>query len=133
MALPLNAGLFSATAQEIAIPSTLSAETYPYPGATPMVSASPTGNGIVWVLDNSDFANQGNNGTSPPGPAILRAYDASNVAAALYSSSTLPADQTGNAIKFTVPVVANGHVYVGGSGTGGIGGGGQLTVYGLAP
>jgi hypothetical protein len=125
MALPLSAGLFGATAQDIAIPSTLSAETYGYPGATPMISASPAGNGIVWVLDNSNFENKGNNGTSPAGPAILRAYNASNVTTALYSSSALAADVNGNAVKFTVPVVANGHVYIGGSF--------QLTVYGLTP
>jgi hypothetical protein len=125
MALPLAAGLFGATAQNVAIASSLSAETYPYPAGTPTVSASPSGSGIVWVLDNSNFANQGNNGTSPAGPAILRAYSASSVSTALYSSSTLAADSGGNAVKFTVPVVANGHVYVGG--------GQQLTVYGLAP
>jgi hypothetical protein len=125
MALPLTAGLFSYTAQSIAIPSTLSAETYGYPGATAMVSASPAGGGIVWVLDNSNFANQGNNGTSPAGPSILRAYNAANLATTLYSSSALAADTDGNAVKFTVPVIANGHVYVGG--------GSQLTVYGLAP
>jgi hypothetical protein len=125
MALPLTAGLFGATAQAIAIPSTLSAETYAYPGATAMISASPAGNGIVWVLDNSNFANQGNNGTSPAGPSILRAYNAANLGTTLYSSSALAADTDGNAVKFTVPVIANGHVYVGG--------GSQLTVYGLAP
>jgi hypothetical protein len=125
MALPLTAGLFTQTVQQIAVPSSLSAETYPYPGPTPMVSASPAGNGIVWVLDNSNFANQGNNGLSPAGPSILRAYSTGNLATTLYSSSTLAADTNGNAVKFTVPVIANGHVYVGG--------GSQLTVYGLAP
>jgi hypothetical protein len=124
-ALPLAAGLFGATAQNVAMASSLSAETYPYPASTPTVSASPLGGGIVWVLDNSNFANKGNNGTSPAGPAILRAYSASSVSTALYSSSTLAADSGGNAVKFTVPVIANGHVYVGG--------GQQLTVYGLAP
>ena len=78
------------------------------------------------MLDNSDCgtddcANAGN----PAGPSILRAYDATNLGNTLYSSSTLAADQGGLAIKFTVPVVANGHVYIGGSG--------MVTVYGLAP
>jgi hypothetical protein len=134
-ALPLTAGLYGvANAQNVAVASSLSAESYGYPGATPAVSASPSGNGLVWVLDNSQFGNQGNTGTSPAGTAILRAYAASDVTHALYSSATLPADQAGNAVKFTVPVVANGHVYVGGDAPpAGNAPGGQLTVYGLAP
>jgi PQQ-like domain len=125
MALPLTGGLFGATAQNIAQASTMSAETYGYPGTTPAISASPSGNAIVWVLDNSNYANQGDTGTSPAGPALLRAYDAGNLTHRLFSSTTLAADTNGNAVKYTLPVVANGHVYVGG--------GGQLTVYGLAP
>ena len=89
------------------------------------MSASPTGNGIVWVLDNSVYQFSGNAGTTPAGPAILRAYDAANLATTLYSSATLAADTGGNAVRFTVPVIANGHVYVGGIK--------QLTVYGLSP
>jgi hypothetical protein len=125
MALPLTGGLFGANAQNIAQASTLTAETYGYPGTTPAISASPSGNAIVWVLDNTTFANQGNNGTSPAFPAPLRAYDATNLTHKLFDSTTLAADTNGNAVKYTTPVVANGHVY--------IGGGGQLTVYGLAP
>jgi hypothetical protein len=75
------------------------------------------------VLDNN--ANGTDTGSTALGPAILRAYDATNLATTLYSSATLAADAGGNAAKFAVPVVANGHVYVAGTGV--------LTVYGLAP
>ncbi len=123
LALPLVNGQFGATPQAVAMTSSVSAESYGYPSPTPMISASPGGSAVVWVLDTNSNGTPNSNGTS--GPAILRAYDASNLATTLYSSSKSAADAAGNAVKFTVPVVANGHVYVAG--------GGKLTVYGLAP
>jgi chitodextrinase len=122
MALQLSEGLFQINGQ-VAVAASQSAETYGYPSPTAMISASPSGGAIVWVLDNN--ANGTDNGSAGLGPAILRAYNATNLATKLYSSTTLPADTGGNAAKFTVPVVANGHVYVAGAGA--------LTVYGLAP
>ncbi len=121
-ALRLANGLFNANAQAVAVPSSLSTEIYDFPSPSPSISGSPAGNALVWVLDNSLY--QGNI-HAPAGAAILRAYDATNLGATLYSSATLGADTAGNAVKFTVPVIANGHVYVGGAR--------QLTVYGLAP
>jgi hypothetical protein len=73
----------------------------------------------VWVLNN--YASGTVNG-GQSGPAILRAYDASALTL-LYASDASPADACGPAVKFTVPTVANGKVYVGGQR--------QLTVYGL--
>jgi len=105
------------------VPSSQSAETYYYPNPTPSISASPSGGAVVWVLDNN--ATGTDNGAAALGPAILRAYNASNLGTTLYASSALSADTAGNAAKYTVPLVANGHVYVAGAGT--------LTVYGLAP
>jgi hypothetical protein len=127
MALTLSGGLvpFSGTtAPQTAIAASSSAEIYQYPNPTPTISASASGGGaILWALDNN--ANGTDNGSSAPGPAILRAYDATNLATTLYSSDRLAADVGGTASKFTVPVVANGHVYVVGTGA--------LTVYGLIP
>jgi len=82
-------------------PSSHSAHTFGYPGATPSISASGTTNGIVWVVENSS-------------PAVLHAYDATNLATELYNSNQAAggADQFSNN-KFITPVVANGKVYVG--------------------
>ena len=123
MAFTLSDGLFNETSS-IATVSSMSAETYGYPGPTPMISASAAGNGIVWVLDTSANGSYTN---APPfvplGPTILRAYDAGNLATTLYSSSTLASDTAGNAVKFMLPVIANGKVYVAGDHS--------LTVFGL--
>ncbi len=106
-----------------------------YPGATPSVSAlGASSNGIVWAVDNSRFCV----GTgSPCGAAVLHAFNASNLYAELWNSSMVSTDAAGNAVKFGVPTVANGKVYVGtrGNNTGGAYGStsvsGELEVYGL--
>jgi hypothetical protein len=72
---------------------------------TPSISAHGTSNGIVWAIDSTNFGG--------PGPAVLHAYDATNVGTELYSSANLLADKAGNGVKFTVPTIANGKVYIG--------------------
>jgi hypothetical protein len=122
MAFTLTAGIFSQSGG-IATPSSQSVENYNYPGTTPVVSASPSGNGIVWVLDTYNNGTASNGGVQTvSGPSILRAYEAGNLGTTLYSSSSLASDAGANAIKFQEPVVANGHVYVAGSQ--------ELSVYG---
>jgi hypothetical protein len=76
-------------------------------GATPFITTDGSGDGIVWVMDDS---RNGTNGR-PNGPAVLHAYDA-NTLQELYNTSQVPTDQLGNADKFTVPTVINGMVYV---------------------
>ncbi len=92
-----------------------------FPGLTPVISAAGTSNGILWTVDSSA---SGTNG-APTGPAVLYAFDPYNLGNELWDSTMAASnrDQAGNAVKFVVPTVANGKVYVGGVGT--------LTVYGL--
>jgi Putative Ig domain len=107
-----------------------------FPGSTPSVSSSATTNGIVWALNNGNFCTPQSSGC---GPAVLHAYDATNVATELWNSTQGTGNAAGNAVKFTVPTVANGKVYVGtrGNNTGGVTSSttipGELDVYGLLP
>ena len=102
-----------------------------FPGATPSVSSSSATNGIVWAIDASQYCTNQSPGC---GPAVLHAFDATNLASELWNSTMVGADSAGNAVKFTVPTVANGKVYIGTRGSdvnnGGIG---ELDVYGLKP
>jgi hypothetical protein len=106
-------------------------------GSTPSVSASgATSNGILWVIDGTKFCLAESTGC---GPAVLHAYDATNLASELWNSAKVAADSAGNAVKFTVPTVVNGRVYVGtrGNNIGGAFGSttiaGEIDVYGLKP
>ena len=123
LAVPLINGTFAATAGVIT-PARSSSESYGFPSPTPIVSATPNAtNGIVWALDNAAYGG-GVRCANTLGPAVLRAYDATTMTT-LYSSALSSKDAAGGAIKFQVPIVANGHVYVAGSKV--------LTVYGLLP
>jgi hypothetical protein len=86
-------------------PISRSTTTIPYPGSSLSISANGTSNAIVWGIDSS--ANQA-------GPAVLHAHSATNLAIELYNSSqNLARDNPGPAIKFTMPTISNGKVYVG--------------------
>ena len=89
---------------------------FSFPGAVPTISANGASNGILWVLRCD--------GDSACSTSGLYAYDPSNLSAgSLYNSNQNPGrDNPGGGIKFAVPIVANGKVYVGAAG--------QLSVYG---
>jgi hypothetical protein len=83
-------------------PTSQTSNAFPYPGATPAISANGTSHAILWAAENSN-------------PAVLHAYDAGNLATELYNSNQASGgrDQFGSGNKFITPTVINGKVYVG--------------------
>jgi hypothetical protein len=106
-ALPITNALVATTA------SSKSPTTFPYPGATPAISANGSKNGIVWAAENGSTG-------------AVHAYDASNLANELYNSNQAGTrDQWGPGNKFITPTIALGKVYVGATN--------GVAVFGLLP
>ena len=98
-------------------PQAAGTQRFENPGATPAISANGQRDGIVWVIETKvwDGADR---------PAILHAYDAANVAREIYNTEQVNGrDRVGKTLRFTVPTVANGRVYVPAKG--------EIDVYGL--
>lgn len=111
----------STTAPLSTTPSSSGTQTYQSHGATPSLSANGAMNGIIWDIDNSAYS------TVPNGPSVLHAYNATDLSTELYNSSQAASgrDTAGQALKFTVPTIANGKVFVSTSA--------ELDIYGLLP
>ena len=106
-AFSLSSGLLSS------LPTSSSPTTFHYPGAGLSISANNNTNAILWALE-----------TTQTDEAVLHAYDATNLGLELYNSAQNGArDSVGLPVKFAVPTVANGKVYVGAAGA--------VSVYGI--
>lgn len=93
------------------LPNSSGSRTFGFPGATPFVSANGANAGIVWAIQRAS-------------PAVLVAYNATNLSSELYTSADAGnRDQLSAGVKFAAPIVANGKVYVGSQGA--------LAVFGL--
>jgi hypothetical protein len=99
------------------VPVSKGSHAFTDPGATPTISAHGSSGGIVWVVETKTW----NGGDRP---AVLHAYDATNVASELYSSELNSSrDRAGTALRFAMPTVVGGRVYVGAKG--------EVDVYGV--
>jgi hypothetical protein len=89
-------------------------------GATAVISSNGAKDAIVWAASSKNW-------NEPPGrPAILYAYDAADVTRELYNTEQNGArDRAGVALRFAMPTVVNGKVYLGTKG--------EVDVYGLLP
>ena len=87
--------------------------------ATPTVSSNGARDGVLWVLRSKAW-NEGDRN------AVLFAFDASNSSRLLYDSEQNPSrDRAGLALRFNIPTIMNGRVYVGAKR--------EVDVYGLLP
>jgi hypothetical protein len=114
-AYQLTNGLLSTT------PTSMSTGIYPIRGGALAASSNNNTNGILWVIQTN-----GSDPNNVNAPGALFAYDANNLANELYDSTESGSRDTMDlAAKFSIPLVANGKVFIG-SQT-------KLTVYGLMP
>jgi hypothetical protein len=89
------------------------------PGATPVVSANRTKDAILWVVSTKEW-----NEAHMDRPAVLHAYDATDITHELYNSEQKSErDRADMTVRFAIPTIADGHVFVGARS--------RLDVYGL--
>lgn len=76
-----------------------------FPGPSAVITSNGVNNGVLWAIRSEGY-NAGS-------PSILYAFDPTNVSKLLYSSAQNSArDAAGKAVKFAVPMISNGKVYV---------------------
>jgi Bacterial lectin/Legume lectin domain/Fibronectin type III domain len=91
-----------------------------FPGAQPSISSNgmDPNSAIMWALRVDNYAQKG--------PAALMAFKAEDMSTEIFGSFMEgQRDQFGSSVKFTFPIVSNGHVFAGSNGF--------LSVFGLFP
>jgi hypothetical protein len=79
------------------------------PAATPIVSADGTKDAILWVVSTKEW-----NEAHMDRPAVLHAYDATDITHELYNSEQMSErDRADMTVRFAIPTIADGHVFVG--------------------
>jgi hypothetical protein len=83
-------------------PTSQTGTSFGYPGTSPSVSADGTANAIVWAAENAN-------------PAVLHAYDATNLTHELYNSNQAAngRDNVAAGNKFIAVSIADGKVFLG--------------------
>ncbi|MBA2396215.1 MAG: pyrrolo-quinoline quinone [Ktedonobacteraceae bacterium] len=95
-------------------PTSETPEIFQFPGVIPSISSNRniSDTGIVWIISPPSVCFY--MGCNPYGPGILRAYDATNLGNELYNSvQNSSRDGLDSYVKFSVPTIANGKVFVG--------------------
>jgi Chitobiase/beta-hexosaminidase C-terminal domain len=105
-AFPFNGSTFATTPSA---QGTLTNQIWPGGILTLSANGQTPGTGVVWAT----VSTSGDSNDSPPTPGALYAFDAGNVATALWNSNINAArDAYGSFAKLVPPLVANGRVYV---------------------
>jgi hypothetical protein len=115
-------------------------DTFPFPGAQPSISANgdDPSTGVVWTVDTHLRGERSDLGPAvvhayravpdpsrPPGDRLQELWESDKLDPYATMQSPSQRDQAGNAVKFVVPTITDGHVYVGTQY--------ELDVYGLFP
>jgi uncharacterized membrane protein len=114
-AFQLNSGQLSTA------PTSESAVRYPCRGGSFAISANGNNNGIIWTIQNLGDPN--NDATTP---GVLIVYSATDLTHELYDTTQAGSRDTMDfPAKFSIPLVANGKIFIAGQT--------QLIAYGLLP
>jgi hypothetical protein len=100
-------------------PVSRTAVSFGFPGSQPSISSNGMNGstGVMWALRSDNYGSAG--------PEVLYAYSAEDLTKLLWKSNdvTNRDEIGGTSVKFTFPIVTNGHVFAGSNGS--------LAVYGL--